>query len=104
MNTMKMNLSQQCLAGAAALGGWSDGAVAARRADVRVWFAATALGVIACIVLAWQAAPVATMTPELASTMPVTAVAARPSQAARRLDCPVPTLEGMSCPVPLHLP
>jgi hypothetical protein len=100
MNAMKMNVSQQCLACAVALGGRLDGAVGARRADARVWFAATALGVIASIVLAWQAAPVATMTPDLATAVAVTAVAVRPSQPDRLLDCPVPTLEGMSCPVP----
>lgn len=100
MNTMKMNLSQQCAVCTVTLGGRPDGAAAGRRADVRVWLAATALGVIASIVLAWQAAPVATMTPELASAIAITAVVVQPSQPARMLDCPVPTLEGMSCPVP----
>jgi hypothetical protein len=100
MNTLNMNGSQQCLACAVALGGRPDGAAAGRRADVRVWLAVAALGVIASVVLAWQAAPVATMTPEFATAVAVTAVAARPSQPARLLDCPVPTLEGMSCPVP----
>lgn len=105
MNTIKMNASQQCLACAVAPGGRPEGAAAGRRANVRAWFAGTALGVIAIIVLAWQATPVATMTPEVASAITVTAVAARPSPRVTLLDCPVPTLEGMSCPVPeLPLP
>jgi hypothetical protein len=65
-----------------------------------VWLAVAALGVIASVMLAWQAAPVATITPELVSGGAFTTDASRPSQPARMLDCPVPTLEGMSCPVP----
>jgi len=99
MNTLNMNGSQQCLACAVALGGRPDGAAAGRRADVRVWLAVAALGVIASVVLVWQAAPVATRTPEFGSASAVID-AARPSPPVRLLDCPVPTLEGMSCPVP----
>lgn len=100
MNTMKMNVSQQCPAWAVALGGRPDGAAVGRRADVRVWLAVAVLAVIASIVLAWQAAPLATVSPELVSAGAVAADAARPSPPVGLLDCPVPTLEGMSCPVP----
>jgi hypothetical protein len=100
MNTMKMNVSQQCPACAVVLGGRPDGAAAGRCADVRVWLAAAAAAVLATIVLAWQPAPMATITPELASASAVTAVALQPSQPTNVLDCPVPTLEGMGCPVP----
>lgn len=100
MNTMKMNLSQQCPACAVAFARRPDGAAAARRADVRVWLAVAALGVLASIVLAWQPAPMATMSPETVLATAVAADAVRPSQPVKLLDCPVPTFEGMSCPVP----
>jgi hypothetical protein len=100
MNTLNMNGSQQCLACAVALGARPGGAVAGRRADVRVWLAVAALGVIASVVLAWQAAPEAKMTPARTSDTAVTAEAAQPLPRLTPPDCPVPTLEGMSCPVP----